>query len=119
MRSRVSPDEEAPRARAHATDELVERKVYDNFQSFAPSDVDALKINGLTLRERIKEDLHRSREGKKLKMGAVYYKELKSMYVQDGSASVGLLVKDHTQTVSEKLSIAIRPTRVHSRTRSR
>ena len=42
---------------AHATDELVERKVYDKFQSLAPSDVNALKIAGLTLRERIKEDL--------------------------------------------------------------
>ena len=92
---------------AHATDELVERKVYDNFQSLKPSDVDALKIGGLTLRERIKEDLYKSREDSKFKMGALYYKELKSMYVSSGSASAELIVKDQTQVVSETLVIAI------------
>ena len=45
-------------------------------------------------------------------MGAVYYKELKSMYVQNGSASVELLAKDQTQTVNEKLIVAIMMVRI-------
>ncbi len=49
-------------------------------------------------------------------MGAVYYKELKSMYVQSGSASVELLVKDQTQAVNEKLIIA---TTAHSSSQSK
>ena len=40
-------------------------------------------------------------------MCASCYKELKSMYVQNGSASAELCVKDQTQTVSEKLISAI------------
>ena len=75
----------------------VAKKIYDNLKALNPAQIDCVKCpNGLTCRDRVREDLQRLDNGEDITMGALYYRELINIYAGE-SATLKALLKEPPQ----------------------
>lgn len=95
------------RLQTQTTNEIVARKLYDNFRTASSEVTDCIKVQGQTLRERIRNDIYKARADPNFKMGSGYYKELKALYMQSAAAADALQVVDKALPVCPKLMAAI------------
>ena len=63
--------------RSMSIDQLVNKKLYDNFKGFGPSETDCKLVAGKTLRQKIKEDLEACAAHKGPAMGGIYWRRLR------------------------------------------
>ena len=101
------------RSRCYSDDELVQKKIKDNFPGFAPEETDVRKgSDGRTLRGKLMFDLQQSRlAGVKLSFGAKYYRDLKAIYRNPNGAFTALRCETQDLQISPALLRALTATK--------
>ena len=89
------------------TETLVHRSLRDNFKGWSQVDIDGLKVEGLTLRERLTRDKRQQREDATFAMGGPYYKSIKLLYMSSSDPRKQLLVSNGNEELEPKLVIAL------------
>ena len=89
------------------TNDEVERKIQSHFPGMTPTQMESKKVEGLTLRERIEKDTRDVRTKKGARLGAAYWRDLKSLYAEAGSGPGELKVKNSDEIVSDALLSAL------------
>ncbi len=66
----------------HDTDEVVKRRLRDNFPQWKHVSTDGKRIQGLTLRERLTEDVRKKKKNgdSAIRFNKVYYATLRNLY---------------------------------------
>ena len=103
----------AKRSRCYSDDELVQKKIKDNFPGFAPEETDVRKgSDGRTLRAKLLYDLQQSKlPGVKLSFGAKYYRDLKAIYRNPNGAFTALRCDTQDLQISPALLRALTATK--------
>ena len=97
-----------PRAlRRRTTDDIVQKSIADNCKDFDQISIDGVKVDGLTLRDRLKRDKHLQKKDNNLKTGALYYRELRYMYAGAAHPSNQLVARGPKEVVSTRLHKAL------------
>jgi len=85
------------------------RAIHDHFKELRASQVDAVVINGETLRERLTRDKEqRQAGGKEVKFSGAYYTSLREQYSKGGQNDDNFQVKQKAQEVHEDLDKGLR-----------
>jgi hypothetical protein len=95
--------------RRTTTDEVVAKTLRDNFKDMSHMETDCVKVNGMSLREKLAADKVAKTNGTlDIKFGKHYYSDLRAAYKQrGGSVSGELAIKDQNEQVGEGLLKAL------------
>lgn len=93
--------------RRQTTEQQVTKALTDNFKNFSSMEVDGVKHDSLTLRERLVQDKHDQRAGKHVTMGASYYRQLRDLYADNESPAKKLCVSNPNDEVGGRLTKAL------------
>eukprot|EP00969_Alexandrium_andersonii_P315049 13918160-Alexandrium_andersonii.AAC.1 len=94
------------RLRRQTSEAVVAKAIADNFRGWSEEDVDINVVNNETLRQRLRRDKRTQRESG-LVMGAVYYKNLKTLYRPKSDPLSQLVAPNPPQPVSPQLMKAM------------
>ena len=99
------PPPKVPKLRRTNTDEVVTKAIRDNLKDMTHMETDCVKVNDMTLREKLTAHKRAQRRGDtEMKFGKRYYAALREEYKQKGgSGTPELTIKGHNEVVGEGL----------------
>ena len=102
------PRSKLRRSRKQSVDAIVHKKLMDNFKDYDKVTIDAVIIEGKSLREKLTEDTQTHIDSPRDNpMGANYYRKLKELYKPTASPVLALKVKDQRLAVNDRLMKAM------------
>lgn len=90
--------------RRQTTQQQVQKAISDNFKTFFSMEVDGIRHDQMTLRERLVQDKHDQRSGKSITTGAGYYRQLRDLYADTESLAKKLKVSNPDEEVGVRLT---------------
>lgn len=104
--AKAAPAQAAAKAatRVFTKEQVVHKKLHDNFRSWKLVDTDVRCVNGLTLRQTLARDYDNMLKGKEPKvMGSLYYNRLKECFKPPATTHAGLTVRDASLPIAPAL----------------
>ena len=94
--------------RRYTPEQVVHKKLHDNFRGWGPADTDLRQVDSLTLRQTVARDLESFNQGKEPRvMGAVYYAKLKALFKAPVSSDTDFVIDDAALPINPRLVNAI------------
>ena len=106
-----------PYQRRSPTEKLVNQGISDNFKGWSNVAIDATLVDGVSLRDRLRKDKERIRDavalGKPppLRMGALYFKNLRMLYGGHSTSTDVLKITDSTEEIDTLIVKGIKAAR--------